>query len=59
MSEDCDFRMRLKDGSGQFSKEYLRKALRKFRYEIIDALRGNDFAINDSDIRVRTRSYWP
>ncbi len=66
MSEDCDFRMRLKRTDQQHSKEFRRKALRSFRYEIVNALVRNDFGVDRNEIRVRNggqfmsiRAYYP
>ncbi len=53
MSEDCDFRIRFKDSEGKFSKEFRRKALRKFRYELVEELKASGFTISNSDVRVR------
>ena len=53
MSEDCDFRMRFKYSDKQQSKEFKRKALRSFRYDIVNALVKNNFGVNQSEIRVR------
>jgi len=53
MSEDCDFRIRFKDPKGKLSKEFKRKALRQFRYELVDALKKNGFTLDDDAVRVR------
>ncbi len=53
MSEDCDFRMRLKEPNAKISKELKRKSLRGFRHTVVDALRSNGFSIDDAAIRVR------
>ena len=43
MSEDCDFRIRFKNSEDSLSKAVKRKALRKFRYDLIDILNENGF----------------
>lgn len=53
MSEDCDFRMRLKMPDMVSSKEMKRIELRKFRYDLIYVLRENGFIIDDEDVCVR------
>lgn len=53
MSEDCDFRMRFKSSEKNVSREFKRKALRKFRHELVGALRRTGFGIDDSEVRVR------
>ncbi len=53
MSEDCDFRIRFKDPYLKKSKEFKQKALRQFRHELVDVLRGSNFTIDASNIKVR------
>jgi len=53
MSEDCDFRVRFKDPEGKLSNEFKRKALRKFRHELVAALKKNGFTLDDDAVRVR------
>lgn len=53
MSEDCDFRMRFKGSGRKLSNELKRKELRKFRHELVDALKKNGFILGDDAIRVR------
>ena len=53
MSEDCDFRIRLRGSDKSLSKEFKRKALRAFRHELVDALKSQGFIIEDKSVRVR------
>lgn len=53
MSEDCDFRIRLKAPVNDVSKNQRRKILRHFRQELVKALKEKGFAIEDDAIRVR------
>lgn len=53
MSEDCDFRIRFKEENDTLSKALKRKALKKFRHELVDTLKANGFTLNSDDIRVR------
>lgn len=52
MSEDCDFRIRLKSTNENQSKTFRRKILREFRHDLVTGLRAGGFEINDDDIRV-------
>lgn len=53
MSEDCDFRIQLNPSSSLKSKDAKRKALREFRYAIIDTLNRNGFNISDDELHIR------
>lgn len=53
MSEDCDFRMRLKTPEAVIGKDMKRNALRQFRHDLVGSLRENGFVIAEEDIRVR------
>lgn len=53
MSEDCDFRVRLKASGQGLSKEFKRRALRQFRHDIVDALQTAGFTIDSQAVRVR------
>lgn len=53
MSEDCDFRIRFKESENRLSKEFKRKALRKFRHDLVDALKAKGFLIEENAVRVR------
>lgn len=46
MSEDCDFRIRMKSSASLMSKETKRKTLRLFRREIVSTLHNNGFIIS-------------
>jgi hypothetical protein len=53
MSEDCDFRIRFKDLGAVLSKEFKRKALRRFRHDLVAALKMAGFGIESDAVRVR------
>lgn len=53
MSEDCDFKIGLKDSMRSASKSSLRQALKKFRQQIANSLKKNDFKIDDEAIKTR------
>jgi len=59
MSEDCDFRIRFKNPEVNLSKEFKRKALRKFRHELVDALKKNGFTLENVSARPSSLAYKP
>ena len=58
MSEDCDFRVCIRDRNEKLSRTFLRKHMRLFRGEIISALTKNNFIIPKDNIRVKNEGQY-
>ena len=52
LSEDIDFRVRLKDSAKKLGKDAKRRQLRSFRYSLIDALVNGGFVIHPENVKV-------
>lgn len=53
MSEDCDFRICLKEPASELNKSSLRRALKDFRNKITNEFRNDVFVIDDAEINTR------
>lgn len=53
MSEDCDFRICLKESTSELSKSSLRRALKDFRNKITNEFRSDVFVIEDAGVNTR------
>lgn len=53
MSEDCDFRIQTLPKGQELNKTQFRLALKDFRHQILDNLKGYGFTIPDENIKVR------
>lgn len=53
MSEDCDFRLAYKNPEEAYKKDVQRKLLRTFRKNLVKALLGNGFELDEQAVRVR------
>ncbi|MCP4475631.1 MAG: nucleotidyl transferase AbiEii/AbiGii toxin family protein [Gammaproteobacteria bacterium] len=53
MSEDCDFRIVLKNSEHSLSKEKRRKTLRDFRHHLIATLQKHGFSIDENAVMTR------
>jgi predicted nucleotidyltransferase component of viral defense system len=53
MSEDCDFRFRLKESTKKLGSDSKREILRSFRSELVEALKENGFNIDNRFVEAR------
>src|SRR3989344_3735746 len=52
LSEDSDFRIKMKDSCKKLGKNIIRSYLRDFRYQLIRALEDVEIKVNENSIKV-------